>query len=274
MKNHVLRALVSLILATPVLFGQAQSSGPNSIASTPLAIPEEARKHFVMGTTLFKDAKTADDLSQVVSEFKKTVDLAPRWPDARYNLALAKEAGGDYSGAMADFKLYQQFKLPEGEARTVQDKIYTLEARAEKAEDAANAKAAAARAEEAKYGWLLGKWHFVLDGSYWTADGVMLAKRENNQVELRMIQGTSHFHEDKPLDEYFMKNAFIRATVSQSGTIVWEGMSDQAVLCPVGWSVIAPVISSDQRTIEFEQQVRLGGKCTPSGLNRFTLKHE
>ena len=96
-------------------------------------IPEEARKHFVMGTTLFKDARTPDDYSQVENEFQQATELAPKWPDARYNLALAKEAAGDYSGAMADLKIYQQFKLSDVEVRTVQDKIYALEAKQKKA---------------------------------------------------------------------------------------------------------------------------------------------
>jgi hypothetical protein len=100
--------------------------------TTPPAIPEEARKHFVMGTTLFADAKSPADFVQVENEFKQAADLAPQWPEARYNLALAKEAAGDYSGAMDDLKLYQQFKLSETEARTVQDKIYALEAKQEK----------------------------------------------------------------------------------------------------------------------------------------------
>lgn len=87
-----------------------------------------------MGTTLFKEAKTADDFTQVEGEFKQAADLAPQWPEARYNLALTKEAAGDYSGATADLKLYQQFKLSESEARTVQDTIYALEAKAVAAE--------------------------------------------------------------------------------------------------------------------------------------------
>jgi hypothetical protein len=40
---------------------------------------------------------------------------------------------GNYPGAIADLKLYQVFKLPEAEARAVQDKIYVLEVKAEKA---------------------------------------------------------------------------------------------------------------------------------------------
>jgi hypothetical protein len=127
-RTFVILICLSLSFATS-LVAQPNTPAKNASAQTP-AIPEEARKHFVMGTTLFKEAKTADDFTQVEGEFKQAADLAPQWPDARYNLALAKEAAGDYSGAMADLKLYQQFKLSDTEARTVQDKIYALEAKA------------------------------------------------------------------------------------------------------------------------------------------------
>jgi hypothetical protein len=129
MKVHTVFILICLSLTAPSAF--AQSNGPTGAMAASPAVPEEARKHFVMGTTLFKDAKTADDFVQVEGEFKQAADLAPQWPDPRYNLALAKEAAGDYSGAMADLKLYQQFKLSDSEARTVLDKIYALEAKAE-----------------------------------------------------------------------------------------------------------------------------------------------
>ena len=132
------------------------------VAQTPSPIPEEARKHFVMGTTLFKDAKTADDYAEVVSEFKQTMDLAPLWPEARYNLALAREAAGDYSGAMEDLKLYQKFKLSDTEARTIQDKIYALEAKAELATKKLQTTAATEQQKARDYqdniGFLSGEW--------------------------------------------------------------------------------------------------------------------
>jgi len=134
MRKYALLALVSFMLVTPFLVAQ------NSETASP-TISEEARRHFVIGATLFKDAKTPDDYAQVESQFKQAVDLAPQWPDARYNLALAKEAAGDYSGAMADLKLYLQFKLPDAEARTAQDKIYVIEAKQQKAVDEANSPA-------------------------------------------------------------------------------------------------------------------------------------
>jgi len=100
-------------------------------------IPEEARKHFVQGAALFKAAKSPEDFNQVSVEFLQSVRLAPWWPEARYNLALAREAAGDYPTAIAKLKLYQLFKLPETEARAVQDKIHALEAKQEKAAKAA-----------------------------------------------------------------------------------------------------------------------------------------
>ena len=96
-------------------------------------ITEEARKHFVKGTLLFKEAKTTADFTTAGSEFKQATDLAPEWPDARYNLALAKESAGDYASSLNDLKLYLQFKLADTEARSVQDKIYALELKIEMA---------------------------------------------------------------------------------------------------------------------------------------------
>jgi|ERR1700674_305373 len=132
MKNYLLVILVSAIAVTPPLIGQTD---------TP-PIPEEARRHFVMGSTLAENAKTAADFSKVVSEFKQAADLAPQLPQARYNLAKAREAAGDYSGAIADLKIYQQFKLSESEARNVQDKIYALEAKKQMKVSDGTAKAA------------------------------------------------------------------------------------------------------------------------------------
>jgi len=105
----------------------------------PTPIPEEARRHFVRGTALFKDAKSPDDYKLVVDEFTQAANLAPWWPEARYNLALAQEAEGDYDKAIENLKLYLQFKLPDADARAAQDKMYTLEARQEKAKDKVNA---------------------------------------------------------------------------------------------------------------------------------------
>lgn len=142
-------------------------------------IPEEARRHFVRGGALFKDAKNADDLSQVVDEFKEAVRLAPWWPEARYNYALAQEAAGQYPGAVANLKLYQLFKLPDAEARAAQDKIYALEAKQEKMLKDVGVKEAARRSVQGLAGrwtWHSDKWLAnVYFGYQITADGNQIA---------------------------------------------------------------------------------------------------
>jgi len=123
-------------------------------------IPEEARRHFVRGTALFKDAKSPDDFKQVTVEFQQAVRLAPWWPDARYNIALALEAAGDYASAISNIKLYLLFKLPDADARAAQDKIYAIEAKQEKATKAKeeeNSPQAVAAREQKKYDDLLRK---------------------------------------------------------------------------------------------------------------------
>ena len=161
MKAYLLSVLVLFCVATPSLFSQTGVSADKpGVATMQPPVPEEARKHFVMGATLFKDAKTHDDFLQVAGEFKLAADLAPQWPEARYNLALAREAAGDYAGAMNELKLYQQFKLSDIETRTIQDKIYALEARQQKTVSDAAAKSAAevarAKAQEQQFD---GKWY-------------------------------------------------------------------------------------------------------------------
>jgi tetratricopeptide (TPR) repeat protein len=157
MKKFLLFNLALFFAATPFLVSQTSESSPPTI-------PEEARRHFVIGATLFKDAKTNEDFAMVQSEFKQAVDLAPQWPEARYNLALSKDAAGDYAGAMADLKTYLQFQLPDAEARKAQDKIYVIEAKQKKAEGAANEQARAAAQQAAVYEGL--------DGGVWLLYGI------------------------------------------------------------------------------------------------------
>jgi hypothetical protein len=114
-------------------------------------VPEEARKHFVRGSTLFKSAKSPEDYGQVIDEFREAVHLAPWWPEARYNWSLAFEAAGSYAPAIENLKFYLLFKLPEADARSAQDKIYALEIMQEQAAKAkAEADAAAVERQRAQ----------------------------------------------------------------------------------------------------------------------------
>lgn len=97
----------------------------------PPAVPEEARRHFVKGTTIAKAATDAAGQALAVKSFEEALKLAPWWGDAWYNLAIAQELTGQLDAARTSLKLYI-LTGPEGdEARKAQDRIYALEAKQE-----------------------------------------------------------------------------------------------------------------------------------------------
>jgi hypothetical protein len=161
-------------------------------------IPEEARKHFVMGQTIFKSAKNTNDFSMAGQEFSQAVREAPWWPEARYNRALAQEAAGHYTNAIISLKLYQLFKLPEAEARAVQDKIYILEAKQEMA--AKDKELAAQKAAEES-----------------SPEVVAERKKNNDQDLIKRLNGSRYVGQSYWTKDLLHDNEFvIRVT-----TLVW-----------------------------------------------------
>jgi tetratricopeptide (TPR) repeat protein len=157
----------------------------------PPAIPEEARRHFVRGSTLFKDAKTAEDFSEVANEFKEATQLAPWWPEARYNYALVLEAAGQYALAINALYLYRAFKLPDAEARAVQDKIYALQARQEKASRESSAKMQVAAADsKSNAASLTGTWRQVTSRG-WDEDAHLEFQNQGKQILITTIYDKS-----------------------------------------------------------------------------------
>jgi hypothetical protein len=128
---------------------------------------DKARQHFIAGTTLFKDVHSPSDYNQVVEEFSKAVELNPKMLDAHYNLALVLEAQTDsrplnrdamhndmrdkYMMAILHLRIYLDWMakitssqspkdpnpivFPDSERVKIQDKIYQLKAKAQKAQD-------------------------------------------------------------------------------------------------------------------------------------------
>jgi len=164
------------------------------------AVPEEARKHFIKGGALFKDAKSSADFAQVLDEFKEASRLAPWWPEARYNLALACESAGNYPSAMANLKLYQLFKLPDAEARSVQDKIYVLEAKQEKAAKESSSQVVAAQDQKKSDDWLQ-----KIDGRRYASPGmdgamIVLDVRGRLLVPAVIDRNGKYQQEDQPFE--------------------------------------------------------------------------
>lgn len=125
-----LAGLVDLLKKYPDVYGirrlvikQASSTNPRP------AIPEEARRHFVEGTTIVKTAKNPEQQLHAVESFKKAVTVAPWWAGAYYNLGVAQELAKKYDDAEKSFELYLLSKPSEKEAREVQDRIYAIGAK-------------------------------------------------------------------------------------------------------------------------------------------------
>jgi hypothetical protein len=154
------------------------------------AVPEEAREHFIKGSALFKEAKSPDDFKLVIDEFKQAVHAAPWWPDARYNYALAYESAGQFDSAVTNLKHYLLFKLSAAEAREVQDKIYVLEAKAEKAKLAPASAAPAASQAGSSDDWLK-----KLDGTRFIYDEV-------SPVQIIEIKGGMLIRSKGPSQEF------------------------------------------------------------------------
>jgi len=240
----------AFILAIPSLVAQ-------DIVTPPSRFPIEARTHLVNGTTLFRDAQSPGDYAQIESEFKQAVDLAPQWPDARYYLALAKEATGDYPGAIADLKLYQQFKLSAEDAYKAQVKIYALESRTaatEKVEAAVKQSATdeedrklaneeeKKKAYQDKIGFLQGAWNaastlpprFHLPPSQFqagitiTGNNIVIQSADGSQMLKGTIQGDDYssinwMYQQGPHPIVPLPDCTIKVTVEKDGhQIKWK----------------------------------------------------
>jgi hypothetical protein len=90
-------------------------------------VPAEANKHFVLGSKLFGEAKTSEQLKQCADEFSSAIQHAPWFALAHYKLALVNEALGNDREAVDGLKIYQIFDLSNEDYYNVKAKIYTLE---------------------------------------------------------------------------------------------------------------------------------------------------
>jgi tetratricopeptide (TPR) repeat protein len=97
------------------------------------AIPEEARKFSVRGQTSIREAKNPSDFQEAAKEFIKALRIAPWWADGYFNLGLAQEKAGQLNGAIRSLRLYLLASPDAPDGRKVQDQIYALEYRQEKA---------------------------------------------------------------------------------------------------------------------------------------------
>ena len=118
------------------------------------AIPEEARRNYVMAKTLFKDAKNIQDYNDALVKFKAALLAAPWWADAYLDMGLAYEEAQQYAEAINALKLYVVANPDSEKARKAQDEIYIIEAKKEKAAKESSPQAVAAREQKKSDDWL------------------------------------------------------------------------------------------------------------------------
>jgi|GEM_PF-4126048 len=93
------------------------------------AIPEEARKNYVIGISIVNDPsnyKKEDYYPSLEKLLYASID-APWWYDVYKQLGRANELAENYEEAIRNFQLYLLTKPPVNEARKIQDEIYVIE---------------------------------------------------------------------------------------------------------------------------------------------------
>lgn len=87
------------------------------------ALPEDARKFKVQA----EFAVGKKEFEAAASRYKKALDLAPWWPEGRFNRALILGELSRYHDAIREMKRYLTLVPDAPNARTAQDKIYQWE---------------------------------------------------------------------------------------------------------------------------------------------------
>lgn len=110
------------------------------------ALPEDAERNFVRGTTFLQKARDAAGYKKAIAEFSSAIEDAPWFALAYYNLSLAQEKAGLYADAIENLNFYLLAAPDAKNVREVKNKIYALEADVEilQQRDKAPAPAAAA----------------------------------------------------------------------------------------------------------------------------------
>lgn len=92
------------------------------------AIPEEARRSFIIGEALFKQAKNLKPAYEAANAFWTAATLAPWWGNAYWNLAVTQQLAGQYVSAKESLRLYLLTHPSAADRRTAQDRLYAIEA--------------------------------------------------------------------------------------------------------------------------------------------------
>ena len=204
------------------------------------AIPEEARKHFLMAQTIQGKAKDTKDFELAISEYKKVLLIAPWWPEAYNNMGILLEQVGQYDEAMRAFELYVMTNPKD--AREAQDKIYAIEAAKKMAEAEEERRREAERREQERYAWILGSWE--VSGNIYFPDSTsdIIPKTFEFRKSGDIIQAYKDGKEDNR-----------RVLIFDRGLKWQERIYQGFPPAPGPWEDISVSVSADQREIRYRR---------------------
>ncbi len=216
-------------------------------------VPEEARRAFVRGNTAFSEAKGPEDYARAIQRYDEALLVAPWWRDPYFNLAKSLELQKEYGRAIQSIKLFLLTGPSADDARKAQDYTYALEDKQEKLTKEKSEQEAVSRAEEAKYGWILGEWKWVDSHRGRSREPrPFLAKKTGDGVDFFMTE-----HPDE--------HSQLRAKFESRNEISWEFWLDPAGgwVCPglTGWVRASMTVSSDRRRLNFQYYPTTEGHC-------------
>ncbi|GEM_PF-5910763 len=203
----------------------------------PPEIPEAARRAFVQGNTLAKEAKDVAGQQLAIAAYKDAVLAAPWWGDPYFNLARTEELIGSFAAARESLGWFIKTKPGEKEEREAQDRIYSLEAKEKLAQATATNEAETARRKAEEQQRLRDEEAALWQNSAWN---VLFGKRNLNGTAQKDGQ-TVRFHHDSNLD-----GPFLRGTLQDGNVQYW---TYNAVGC--GDRPVTVTASADRRRFEF-----------------------
>lgn len=114
-------SIINLLLLPEAAFTEAARS--YRAATVKPALPEEARKFKVQAEFAFNKK----EFEGAAARYKEALDVAPWWPDGRFNRALILGELSRYRDAIREMKRYLTLVPDASNVRAAQDKIYQWE---------------------------------------------------------------------------------------------------------------------------------------------------
>lgn len=117
------KLLISNLLAIGILFTSMLNAAE---------ITQEAKRHMARGQAAMEEAKDVADYQDAIIEFKKSIEYAPDWADAWFNLGVAQESAKNYTSAMESFNKYLALNPIAADSSEIEARIFKLEYKQEK----------------------------------------------------------------------------------------------------------------------------------------------